>query len=96
MDQNIISIIAVVGTLSGIALGWLGKVRSVQQDTVADVSKDAALQADMAYLKRGIDDLRVEIKVQGQHYNELSEKVIRLDESLKSVYKRVDKLEVRQ
>lgn len=95
MEQNVITLIAVIGTLSGIALGWTGKARTVKQDTIADASRDATLQADLSHIKRGIEDLRVDIKVQGQRYDVLQESVIRMDESLKSAHKRIDKLEAR-
>jgi len=95
LEQNVITLIAVIGTLSGIALGWTGKARTVKQDTIADASRDATLQADLSHIKRGIEDLRVDIKVQGQRYDVLQESVIRMDESLKSAHKRIDKLEAR-
>lgn len=85
--------IAIIAALSGVALGWLGRARTIKHDTVTDATKEATLQADMAYLKRGIDDLRVDIKIQGQRYDTLAEKVIRMDESLKSAHKRIDRLE---
>lgn len=47
----------------------------------------------MAYLKRGIDDMRVKIDIHGQRYDQMTEKVIRMDESIKSAHKRIDKLE---
>jgi len=95
LDQNVITIIAVAGTLSGIALGWFGRARTVRQDTIADATRDATLQSDLGHIKRGIEDLRVEIKFQGKQYAELHESVIRMDESLKSAHKRIDKLEAR-
>jgi len=95
LDQNVITIIAVAGTLSGIALGWLGKARTVRQDTIADATRDATLQADLSYIKSGIEGLRVEFKAQGQRYDSLHESVIRMDESLKSAHKRIEKLEAR-
>ncbi|OUS70315.1 hypothetical protein B1748_29205 [Paenibacillus sp. MY03] len=95
MDPNVISIIAVIGTLSAVMLGWWGKSRTVRQDTANDAAKDATLQADMAYLKRGIDDMRIEIKMQGQRHDALSEMTIRMDESIKSAHKRLDKLEAK-
>lgn len=95
MEQNAITLIAVAGTLSGIALGWMGKARTVKQDTIADATRDATLQADLSHIKRGIEDLRVDIKVQGQRYDVLQESVIRMDESLKSAHKRIDKMEAR-
>lgn len=92
MDQSTLAIIAAA---SGIILGWLGKARTFKQDTAADASRDATLQTDMAYVKRGIDDLRIDIKMQNQKYDTLAETVIRQDESLKSAHKRIDKLEAK-
>ena len=95
MNTQIVAIVSVLAALSGIILGWQGKSRTVRQDTVADATKDANLSADIVYIKRGIEDLRVDIKVQGQRYESLSESVIRMDESLKSAHKRIDKLEAK-
>jgi len=87
------AVIAVAAAISGIALGWLGRSRTIRKDTASEASKEATLQTDMAYVKRGIDDMRVDIKLQGQQYNSLAESVIRIDESVKSAHKRIDRLE---
>ncbi|WP_281885708.1 hypothetical protein [Paenibacillus sp. YYML68] len=91
--QSMLPWIAVAGTVSGIVLGWKARSRSVQQDTVAEASKDAALQADMAYIKRGVDDMRVEIKMQGQRYEQLSERVTRVEESTKQAHYRLNRMD---
>jgi hypothetical protein len=47
----------------------------------------------MEYIKRGIDDLRFEQRAQGQRFNALEERVTRAEENLKSVHKRIDRLD---
>ncbi|WP_028560474.1 hypothetical protein [Paenibacillus pinihumi] len=84
------AVISVAAALSGLMLGWLGRSRTVKQDTVAEAAKDATLRSDMDYIKRGVDDMRVEIRMQGQRYDDLAERVTRLEESSKQAHKRLD------
>ncbi len=84
------AVISVAAALSGLMLGWLGRSRTVKQDTVAETAKDATLRSDMDYIKRGVDDMRVEIRMQGQRYDDLAERVTRLEESSKQAHKRLD------
>mgnify|MGYP001954875778 CR=1 FL=1 len=46
------------------------------------------------YIRQGVDDLRVEIRSQGQRYDMLAERVTRVEESTKQAHKRIDKLEL--
>ncbi|WP_309121004.1 hypothetical protein [Paenibacillus sp.] len=90
------SIAVVVGAaagISGIVLGWMGRSRSIRQETVAEASKDARLHADMEYIKRGIDDVRIEQRAQGQRFDALTERVTRLEESAKQAHHRLNRLD---
>lgn len=87
------TLIGMIGVVSGVMLGWMGRSRSSKQDTVQQASSGAALRADVDYIKRGVDDTRIEIKAQGQLYNMLSERVTRLEESSKQAHKRLDRLD---
>ncbi len=89
----VVSIIGVVGTISGVVLGWQGKARTSRQDTVVDASRDAKLQLDMEYIKRGIDDVRLDLREQGRQFDDLTERVTRNEESTKQAHKRIDRLE---
>ena len=90
----IVSIISAVSALSGIILGWLGRARTVRQDTAEEAGRDAELRASVNYIRAGVDDLRVEIRAQGQRYDMLAERVTRVEESAKQAHKRIDRLEV--
>jgi hypothetical protein len=91
--ETILTLIAIGGTISGIILGWAGRTRNIKHDVAGDASKDAELRTNMEYIKRGIDDVRVEQKVQGQRFDQLSERVTRVEESTKSAHRRLDRFE---
>jgi len=83
------AIIAAVAAISGIMLGWLGRSRAVRQDG----AEDGELRASVNYIRQGVDDLRVEIRSQGQRYDMLAERVTRVEESAKQAHKRIDRIE---
>lgn len=89
-------IVSAAAAISGIILGWLGRSRTIRQDTAEEASRDAMLRSDVEYIKRGVDDLRIEQKVQGQKFDVLAERVTRVEESAKQAHKRIDKLERRE
>ncbi|WP_287021540.1 hypothetical protein [Cohnella sp.] len=91
--SNLPILISAAAAISGIILGWLGRSRTVRQDVVTEASKDALLRSDMDYIKRGIEDIKVEQRVQGQRFDALAERVTRVEESAKQAHKRIDRLE---
>lgn len=93
MNIELGSFIGLAGVLSGIIIGWIGVHRtskkSIQEDTVAH----AQLKSDVSYIKNGVDDIRLDFKAQEIRVTDLSNAVIRIDESTKSAHKRIDKIE---
>jgi hypothetical protein len=86
-------IVSVAAALSGIILGWLGRSRTIRQDMTSEASRDAKLQSDMDYIKRGVDEVRFEQKDQGRRFDALSERVTRVEESAKQAHLRINRLE---
>jgi len=82
-------IVSAAAAISGIVLGWLGRSRTVRQDGAAD----GELRASVNYIRQGVDDLRVEIRLMRQDYADLVERVARVEESAKSAHRRIDRLE---
>lgn len=87
------SIVAVIAALSGIALGWLGRTRTIKQDIAQESAADAVQRVDVEYIKRGVDDMKVEVRLQGQRFEAVSERLTRVEESTKQAHKRIDRLE---
>ncbi|MCM3699180.1 hypothetical protein [Paenibacillus macerans] len=91
MDMQ--SIVTVLAALSGIALGWLGRAKTIREDAAEEAGAGAMLQADVEYIKRGVDDIRADVRAQGQRLDGAVERITRLEESAKQAHKRIDRLE---
>lgn len=89
----ITTVVSALAALSGMVLGWAGRTRSIRQDTAQESAADALQRADVEYIKRGVDDIRLEQRAQGQRIDVLSERVTRLEESQKSLHKRVNRID---
>lgn len=86
------SLIAALAALSGITLGWLARNRTIKQDAKQEASAGAALHTDVEYIKRGVDDIRVEMRMQGQRIDAIAERVTRVEESAKQAHHRINEL----
>ena len=87
------AIISAAAALSGIILGWAGRSRTIRQDIAQQASADTNLRVDVEYIKRGVDDIRLEQKAQGKRIDDLAERVTRVEESAKQAHKRIDRLD---
>ncbi|MDR9855985.1 hypothetical protein RJP21_20475 [Paenibacillus sp. VCA1] len=87
------AIVALLTGISGTVLGWLGRARTVKKDIAQEAGAGASLHTDVEYIKRGVDDIRVDMRMQGQRVDGLSERVTRVEESAKQAHRRLDRLE---
>jgi uncharacterized membrane protein len=86
-------VISILAAISGVILGWTGKAKAVREDIKKEAGSDALLKADVEYIKRGVDDMRLEARVQRQSIDALSERVTRLEESTKQAHHRLNRIE---
>ncbi|MGG4552810.1 hypothetical protein [Paenibacillus humicus] len=91
--MEITILISIATAVSGILLGWLGRTRTIRQDAAKNAEAGATLQTDVEYIKRGVDDIRVDMRIQSQRLDGISERVTRVEESTKQAHKRLDRLE---
>lgn len=91
--MELTTVVAMIAALSGIVIGWLGRNRMVKHDIAQEAGSDAVQRTDVEYIKRGVDDIRVDLRMQGQRLDGLSERVTRVEESSKQAHKRIDRLE---
>ena len=72
---------------------FLGYQKGMKKD-VSEASKDdGELKADVKYIRSGIEDIKVDLKVQEQKIVQITERVTRLEERSKSNTHRLDTLE---
>lgn len=90
---SLVAIVSLLAAISGIVLGWSGRSRTIRQDTVTEATNNAALRADMEYIKRGVDDVRIVQREQGRNFEALAERVTRVEESAKQAHHRLNRIE---
>ncbi|MBO9599844.1 MAG: hypothetical protein J7559_18735 [Cohnella sp.] len=86
------ALVGAAAAVSGIMLGWAARTRTIREDVRKDASSGAILHTDVEYIKRGVDDIRLEQRAQGQRIDVLAERVTRIEESVKQAHKRLDHL----
>ncbi|KTE93552.1 hypothetical protein [Desulfitobacterium hafniense] len=97
MDFTLITaLLGVAAALSGIILGWTARAKEAEKDVRKDAEIDTALRTDMEYLKRGVDDIRLEQRTQGQRVDAMGERLTRVEESSKQAHKRIDRMEQKE
>ena len=85
-------IVAAVGVMVSIVLGVIAYRRANRHDIAYNASVETALKVDIDYIKRGIDDIMGEQCRMREDFGHLSERVTRVEESVKSAHKRLDQL----
>lgn len=63
------------------------------RETKKDSKQEAKLQAQLDYISKGVDDIRIDLKANEKQMAQLSERVTRVEESSKQAHRRIDKLE---
>jgi peptidoglycan hydrolase CwlO-like protein len=83
-------ILGAVGVVASIILGTIAYRRAHKQDIASDASVEATLKVDINYIKEGIDDIKTEQHDMVNNLSRLTERVTRVEESVKSAHKRLD------
>jgi peptidoglycan hydrolase CwlO-like protein len=94
--QTVILICSIVGlacTLIGGVIGFLTFNRNRDKDVRNDASEFAVIKSNLTNISGGVDSIRIDIKANERRVSELSERVIRVEESSKQAHKRIDKIE---
>jgi hypothetical protein len=94
METSVMTALISCGAgLGGLYLGWSGRRKTLRDELMKNASSGAILHSDVEYIKRGVDDIRLEQRAQGQRIDTLAERVTRVEEASKTAHKRLDRLE---
>jgi uncharacterized phage infection (PIP) family protein YhgE len=93
----VLSILSLIIAFQGYALNkqkqQQDKSKSETTEAKNDAKESAEIKAQLGYISKGVDDIRIDLKANEKQIGALSEKVARIDESAKQAHKRLDKLE---
>ncbi|MEH7122127.1 hypothetical protein V7127_02660 [Bacillus sp. JJ1773] len=89
MTVEIGVLIAIGGLLVSFLAYQLNRTKEVKTDT----RQDAKIQAQLDYIGKGVDDIRIDLKANERQMVAHGERITRLEESAKQAHKRIDTLE---
>ncbi|WBL17518.1 hypothetical protein [Sutcliffiella sp. NC1] len=67
----------------------LNKSKAIKSDS----QESAEVRAELGYIRRGVDDIKIDLKVNKEQISHLTERVTRIEESSKSAHRRIDTIE---
>lgn len=77
--------------------GLAGPHKTARKDAIdaatRDTAIDTALKSDVDYIKRGVDDIKLDMRAQATKVEGIDLRVARVEESTKSAHHRLDRLE---
>jgi hypothetical protein len=84
---------AVIIAALGLIITYQGFQLNKQKETKSESRQDAKIQAQLDYIGKGVDDIRIDLKANERQIGALGERVTRMEESAKQAHKRLDKFE---
>lgn len=91
--QVLIPILLALCAILSLIIGFLTFNRNRDKDVKNDASDSAVIRTKLDNIYQGVDSIRVDIRANEKRVSELSERVIRVEESSKQAHKRIDTIE---
>lgn len=85
--------IGAVSVLFGMLITYLTFMRGRDKQIKNDASEQAKVSYKLDHIGSGVEDIKLELKDSDRQIGQLNEKVVRIEEGVKSAHKRINKLE---
>lgn len=85
-------LIGIVCTVLGTAFGYFNWQRANRKEIQLSATDSGEMRSDIKYIKQGIEDIKVDMRVRDKEMGELTERVVRVEESAKQAHKRIDEI----
>ena len=93
MDSTeiVLTIISVLGTISSILFAYLAFKRSNKQEH-KDEGNEGVMLSEIGYIKSSIDRIEKSLNHLEERYTDLSNRLVKVEESTKNAHKRITEL----
>lgn len=85
--------IGILLSVLGVIIAFLGYQLNKSKEIKSDGRESAELKAELGYIRRGVDDIKIDIRANEKQMVAFGERLTRVEESSKQAHKRIDKLE---
>jgi septal ring factor EnvC (AmiA/AmiB activator) len=87
--------IGILCTIIGLLIGILTFNRNRDKDVKSDASKNAVIETKLDNISTGVASIQIDMKATEKRTSEISERLIRVEESTKQAHKRIDHIETK-
>lgn len=87
--------ITVIIAIGSFLLGIFTFNRNRDKDVKSDASESAVIRTKLDNISQGVESIRIDIRANEQRVRDLSDRVVRVEESSKQAHKRIDTLELK-
>jgi hypothetical protein len=85
--------IGVLVAVLSLIVAYLGYQLNKSKEIKSDGQESAELKAELGYIRRGVDDIKIDLRANEKQMAALGERVTRVEESSKQAHKRLDAIE---
>ncbi|MEB8712233.1 hypothetical protein P4G97_05355 [Bacillus cereus] len=85
--------IGVLIALLSLAISYFGYALNRSKVIKTDGQQSAEVKAELGYIRKGVDDIRIDLKANEKQMIVLGERITRVEESAKQAHKRLDNVE---
>ncbi|MEI4615379.1 hypothetical protein [Bacillus cereus] len=85
--------LGVLIALLSLAISYFAYALNRSKSMKADGQQSAEVKAELGYIRKGVDDIRIDLKASEKQMVALGERVTRVEESTKQAHKRLDTME---
>ncbi|GGB56911.1 hypothetical protein GCM10011409_38110 [Lentibacillus populi] len=89
----LISIASIFVAGIGVFIAYLTYQSRKSNTTKNDTKESAELKAGLDYIRKGVDDIRIDLRSNEKQMGVMGERLTRVEESSKQAHKRIDNIE---
>lgn len=82
--------VGVIISILSVIIAFLGYSLNRNKSIKADGQESAELKAELGHIRRGVDDIRIDLRANEKERIALGERVTRVEESTKQAHLRID------
>lgn len=95
MQVDVVVLTSVIGTVVGVVAGTYGMKKSADNSIKSRTEEQISVSTKLDYVVQGLNEIKVDLKSQANRIQELSERVIIVEESTKLAHHRLDTLDIK-
>lgn len=85
--------IGIIGAVVGMLIGYFTFQRNRDKEIRSNASEDAVVRTKLDHISVGVHSIQLDLDKSSMRMSEVSDRVIRVEESAKQAHKRIDKID---